>query len=524
MPKGTDFNGLSDQLEMVFKACDKDSKGFLTENCLSSALDQILPQKEKMEILEILGVLNVSDAQVSLTVFKKKVLEFLENASEMEEDRHLHNDKENVSNYEAFLTTHSQAEPQAIPRRNTFSSLDDSINLKMSPFKPNLNSSFLICESAGCSPPGSPSEPLSRLSFLEDTFEGDGEDNPLDTSDFVDTCARRNSILQNRSLKFRKHLRSHRYNQSKPSPTFLNRRTKSEDKPDRLNNNSPHLFQESANVQRSQNEDQLSDCLTWERKLLNLKLQEEEEEKMKLQEENILLQKQLSTSEMQMRRVEAELSTEVRLVQGLEEKLLLQESQNKELAHDLENSKYNIRNLEEHLLFIEEKINNENKELIAQKYMLMQDREHFNKEKLESLEKEKKFSEKMEELETRENEITSEKHIQQSEIATLKRENETLQEKLQSLKISSQEEIRELLLENKALKEKLNNQVLKQVDICFVKNLVCDNESEPILSEESQKELHLKNSLRKFVRRIFFHTALRSVYEILMYLLTDYYT
>ena len=245
---------------------------------------------------------------------------------------------------------------------------------------------------------------------------------------------------------------------------------------------------------------------------------------MKLQEENILLQKQLSTSEMQMRRVEAELSTEVRLVQGLEEKLLLQESQNKELAHDLENSKYNIRNLEEHLLFIEEKINNENKELIAQKYMLMQDREHFNKEKLESLEKEKKFSEKMEELETRENEIISEKHIQQSEIATLKRENETLQEKLQSLQISSQEEIRELLLENKALKEKLNNQVLKQVDICFVKNLVCDNESEPILSEESQKELHLKNSLRKFVRRIFFHTALRSVYEILMYLLTDYYT
>ena len=155
-----------------------------------------------MEILKILGVLNSSDARVSMGLFKQKVVEFLERPSEDELDSVECDveDKENVGGYEAFLSTFSQAQPQVIARRNTFSSLDDSINLKMSPFKPNLNSSFLICESAGCSPPETPPEPLSRLSFMEDTFEGDGED---DETEEAENYSRKNDILQSRSLRFR---------------------------------------------------------------------------------------------------------------------------------------------------------------------------------------------------------------------------------------------------------------------------------------------------------------------------------
>merc|ERR1719483_117971 len=142
-----------------------------------------MPQKDKLEILNILGVLNSMDARVSLPVFSQKVVEFLERPSE-EETNSAESDIENIENvdvYESFMSSYSQAQPQVLTRRNTFSSIDESINVRMSPFKPSINSSFLICESAGCSPPDTPS--LSRLSFMEDTFEGDGEEKTINEPD-----------------------------------------------------------------------------------------------------------------------------------------------------------------------------------------------------------------------------------------------------------------------------------------------------------------------------------------------------
>merc|ERR1711862_1075920 len=95
----------------------------------------------------------------------------------------------------------------------------------MTPFKPNLNSSFLFCESASCSPPDTPT--LPRLSFSEDTFEGDGEEKRVAAEDVVETDSRKTSILHSRSLRFRKHLRSQsrsravKYNRALSSPSSL---------------------------------------------------------------------------------------------------------------------------------------------------------------------------------------------------------------------------------------------------------------------------------------------------------------
>ena len=219
MPRVLDQASLSSQLEMVFKVtrkfrenscnnsslppqeCDQEAQGFLTESSLSSALDQVLPLKDKLEVLNILGVLNCSDARVSLPVFKQKVLEFLERTSEKEKGSDDVGNGNNVE-YETFMNAFDQTHPQVTAQRTTaFSSLDESINLKMTPFKPNLNSSFLFCESASCSPPDTPT--LPRLSFSEDTFEGDGEEKRVAAEDVVETDSRKTSILHSRSLRFR---------------------------------------------------------------------------------------------------------------------------------------------------------------------------------------------------------------------------------------------------------------------------------------------------------------------------------
>lgn len=279
---------------------------------------------------------------------------------------------------------------------------------------------------------------------------------------------------------------------------------------------------------RSQNEEsssqskkqQIQECLTWERRLLNFKLQSEEEEKVRLQEENEVLHRQLNHSELVVKRFEDELSIEGKMVQSLEEKLFFVETNNKELIHDLESSKYNIRNLEDHLLFMEEKFSIENKELNSEKHLLLQDKEHLNEDKHKLEDKEKKVMERMEELETREDEILSEKHILQLEIASLKRENKMLFERNESLERSSQEEISKLRLENKAVKEKLNTHILRKVDLQFVKELVINNDQKP----PNRNIFKKRNLIKHIVKRICLQTALRSVYEIIIYLVKDYET
>ena len=150
----------------------------------------------------------------------------------------------------------------------------------------------------------------------------------------------------------------------------------------------------------------------------------------------------------------------------------------------------------------------------------MQDKEHLNEERVQLEESEKRMKEKLDELDIREDELLSEKHILQFEIASLKRENKHLSDKNESLERSSQEEINKLRLENKALKEKLNNHILRKVDLQLVKELVTrDNKKVP-----NQNILKKRNLIKYVVKRLCFHTALRSVYEIIIYLVTDYYS
>jgi len=532
MPKVLDQTSLSSQLEMVFKECDQEAQGFLTESSLSSALDQVLPLKDKLEVLNILGVLNCSDARVSLPVFKQKVLEFLERTSEKEKDSDDVGNGNNVE-YETFMNAFDQTHPQVTAQRTTaFSSLDESINLKMTPFKPNLNSSFLFCESASCSPPDTPT--LPRLSFSEDTFEGDGEEKRAAAEDVVETDSRKTSILHSRSLRFRKHLRSQsrsravKYNRalSSPSSLFTDQRIEGDEEPDRINNNSTKYkldFTELSRLQSDEskmNGNHMDDCLGLEQSLLKLKLQTDEDERIGLQEENNALIRQLNQSHLVVKRFEDELSLEAKTVQSLEEKLSFVETNNKELIHELENSRHNIKNLEDHLLFMEEKFNIENRELNSEKYLLMQDKEHLNEEKKELEEKEKKILLRMEEFEIREDEIMSEKHILQLEIASLKRENKLIFEKNESLERSRQEDLNKLTLENKALKDKLNNLTLRKVDLQFVKELVISEKDK----QPNQNQLKTKNMIKNLVKRICFVTALRSVYEIVIYLVKDYET
>merc|ERR1712233_173717 len=498
--------------------CDQEDQGFLTESSISSALDKVLPLRDKLEVLNILGVLNCSDARVSLPVFKQKVLEFLERASEKEEDSEKC-DMENMNNidYQSIISSFSQVQSQVSDHIPTYSSLDESINLKMSPFKPNLNSSFLYCESAGCSPPDTPSPPLPRLSFTEDTFEGDGEEKRVAGTEVVETQNRKTSILHSRSLRFRKHLRSHsrtragQYNRTMSSPAIDSHRVDGDEEPDRINNNytkSKLDFTEMSRLCSSvseSNNNHVGDCPSLDHSLLNFKLQTEDDEKTRLQEENNALLRQLNQSEIIVKRFEDELSLEGRTVQSLEEKLSFIETNNKELLHELENSRHNIKNLEDHLLYMEEKFNIENKELHSEKCLLMQ-------------EKEKKIMCRREELEMREDEILSEKHILQLEIATLRRENKLLSEKNESLERSSQEDLSKLTLENKALKDKLNNLTLRKVDLQFVKELVTCEEKKPLIQNQPLK----RNIIKSLAKRICFATALRSVYEIIIYLIKDY--
>merc|ERR1711963_1128948 len=105
--------------------------------------------------------------------------------------------------------------------------------------------------------------------------------------------------------------------------------------------------------------------------------------------------------------------------------------------------------------------------------------------------------------------MLSERHSLQLEVGSLKRENKAICDKFEGFQQSSQEEINMLRLENKALKEKLNHQALKQVDAQFLEQLVTKRDKD--LSERK------KDSVGSLLcKRLFFNTALRSIYEILI--------
>merc|ERR1719483_164024 len=261
--------------------------------------------------------------------------------------------------------------------------------------------------------------------------------------------------------------------------------------------------------------DQMENCLAWEKRLLDLKLHNEEDEKLRLQEENEALHRQLSHNEEAVKRFEGELSFEGKLVQSLEEKVSFLESKSKELAHDFENSKYNIKNLEDHLLFMEEKISNENKELKFEKCLLMQDKEHLNEEKIQLEEKEIKVNYRLDQIEIREDEILSDKHILQQEIVGLRRENKILSDKNESLERLHQEEVNHLRLENKALKEKFNKLSLKSSESKNGERILVKNEN---LIPHKKTTFMKTNVIRHVFKRFCIQTALRSVYEIIIYL------
>ena len=70
--------------DVTLQACDTGAKGFLTASDLKTALDEILEEEDKIEVMKILGVLDSDEARVSLALFRQKVMDFYDVNREIE--------------------------------------------------------------------------------------------------------------------------------------------------------------------------------------------------------------------------------------------------------------------------------------------------------------------------------------------------------------------------------------------------------------------------------------------------------
>ena len=137
----------------IFQACDTDSKGFLTASDLNAALEKVLKEDDKMEVMKIIGVLDSDQAKVSLTLFQQKVMEFAR-GRQMDD-----------SEAEADVFDNNNREIQNIV-------LAHNKNLEMRegrdiPFHPTRFSSPLLTSGS--------SQKSARTSILEETFESHGD-------------------------------------------------------------------------------------------------------------------------------------------------------------------------------------------------------------------------------------------------------------------------------------------------------------------------------------------------------------
>jgi len=351
-----------DHLAAVFRACDEEGKGFLTAEDMERLLERVVgPGQQSREILAILGC-GESSTTVTWQQFRQNIAQFL-------------GDKENLA------PGHHRESPgrQTVNGRRQGEVTEPGL----SPFRPRLNSSplpgrrlVMQLGRRGCS--------------LEDTFEGDGEEQSLYSS---------HSVVN----------KSHRRKSTQDLP---------------LRELDP---------------------------LENLEL--DIDEKLQLHFENEALQRQVGQYEQVIARLEREISVDRITMQSLEEQLTTLELNNKELGYDLDSSKYNVKNLESHMFFLEEKITTESNELLLEKTSITLDRQQLQNQKIIFTEKQKKLDEELADILNQKDNFVSEKKTLKKHISHLEKELASLQRNSESLQLASKEKIDILHLENQALKD-----------------------------------------------------------------------
>ena len=446
----------------IFQACDTDSKGFLTASDLNAALEKVLKEDDKMEVMKIIGVLDSDQAKVSLTLFQQKVMEFAR-GRQMDE-----------SEAEADVFDNNNREIQNIV-------LAHNKNLEMRegrdiPFHPTRFSSPLLTSGS--------SQKSARTSILEETFESHGD--VEDMSPFSD---RDDELSFSRGSRLRVTLRGSRRR------CFRRHSASSSDTPSPVD-----LLSDTDNIEF------LSSNLHTAHKLDRKDLR--------------AISRQLQQRNEIIERYEEELLNESNLVKSLEERLSCLETTNKEISHQLDNSKVNIKNLETHMIFLEEKNSNEAREVERQRVQLMTERDKLHDERSQILLREFQLQEKMEEFESWRAEISARNHILQTEILNLIKEKKKTDENYNNLENVLRNKINKLLLENISLKQQLVSGPTDSTE----QLTTTKKEHRPSKRRKIPKQLKINHLLELIMEenlpKLYIHAILTCLFELISCLLT----